>query len=70
LVIGVIGVAPKKGDAHVWGPLQETKARRFYIGAERDFDEWCAPNNAGWRHLAEKWETVEMVLGSLRLAVA
>lgn len=69
-LVVVIGVRPAAHDEHVWKPLQETAARRCYIGAADHFAEWSRANPAGWSSLGERWEGVDVVLEEVRRAVA
>jgi len=65
-LVVIIGVRPLAHDRHVWEPLQETAARRCYIGATDHFADWSRGDPGKWKHLAETWTDVDLVFEEVR----
>ncbi len=42
-----IGVRPLLEDEHIWRPLGNTSGQLYFVGNERDFEEWRSANRNG-----------------------
>jgi hypothetical protein len=59
--IVVLGVRPNPEDAHIWGPLSTSPGVLCYVGAHREFEQWCANYRSGLptRYLGSSWVNAE-----------